>query len=296
MDKLDEQLFLFRIFLKKHDNVFLKAPDGKISSNITSTVSKIEDLTEDTNTMLKSLPPKVSNRLKHDFSAYKQIPSSNSTLFEHAEHNNIITNFHPINSAEYQDLKRLSIYNSEKKLMHTYVISESGKMLKKINQNYDTGLPPNFEFADEKEILEEKYQPSFEKYLTMHYNKVLEFNMFVKDFIENRTKNIATLELPNTNQNFIQNIIETIEDTNSKLKKLNPNFIAELKRNAKDLYAPAGRRGITFEGFLENSKVYLLPIKNNTHSNLIRLTISNKNGDDKIYLIKDNKFIVKCID
>ena len=93
-------------------------------------------------------------------------------------------------------------------------------------------------------------------------------------------------------QNAIQNILENYSIIQQKLNTLNPITRAKLKKNIDGLYAPAGRKGLTFDNE-DNTRVYFLPINSDIHSNLIRLTITKPNGENEIHLIKDNKFVVK---
>ncbi len=292
---LSEQMLSFRIFLNKNKDRFVKMPSGKLSSETCSVMQKIQNLTEETNAILQSLPPKVSLEARHLFEGYKMVTGSPTHVFENIGDEKVKIKYHPINSHIGSDFSRLSVFDSSDKLLQTFVVSSDGKMVKNLNQNFGAALPSTPVFADEKEILAEEFKPTYEKYLNLYFQKILNFNMHVKDFSENRLKKLTSepLILSEEVQVSLDNILVTLDEIQKLLKSLDSLTASEVKKNVDGLYAPAGRKGLTFDGFEGDKRVFILPVKSKSHSGLVRLTITKPDGKEELYLIKDGKYIVK---
>lgn len=291
---LDQSMLKFRIFLNQNMSNFKKLPSGKLPINLNSRVSRIENNLLEIDKLLQELPKKVSLEIRREFENYKMQTGSSTQVFKNLGEDDVTISFHPIVSESRSDLKRMTVYNSKGDILRTFVVTEDGKLVKNLNQKAENFLPSNLVFADEEEILKEEYQPDFEKYLKLYEKALLDFSVHIKNSIESRNekKSLNNIELSLDIQNAIQNILENYSIIQQKLNTLNPITRAKLKKNIDGLYAPAGRKGLTFDNE-DNTRVYFLPINSDIHSNLIRLTITKPNGENEIHLIKDNKFVVK---
>lgn len=294
-DDLDFAMLQFRLFLNKHLDKYAKLPSGKLPVNLLSSISVIDNLIEDTNSRLESLPKKVSLEARHQFDSYKMTTGSSKHVFKNLGEEQVSISYHSFDSHLGTNLKRLSVFDKEDNLKTTFVVTGEGKMLKNLNQNFETSLPPKPLFADEKEIQEAHLMPMFEKYLKLYNQEILKFNRYIKDYAKKRLENLSSVpqELPETNQVLIARVIENINQIQYLLKSIDSASAANIKKNVEGLYAPAGRKGVTFDGYCGEKRIYFLPVKSNIHSGLVRVTITESNGTESMFLIKDGKYIVK---
>ena len=295
LNNLDFSMLKFRIFLDKHDKDFLLPPVGKLPKEILEKFSGIESLTQKVNSILESLPKKVSLEACHSFKDYKLTSGTSSHFFQNLGDKNLTINYHKMESSKEENLKRLSVFDNTGKLIQTFVVTGDGKMVKNLNQNFEAALPRKLSFVNTDEIKEEKFSQNFKDYLELYYKKLVSFNKHLENIIKIRYQqnNRVPQGLSENEQTLLNNIETCYQEIQEKIQKLDPTSSAELKKTVTDLYAPAGRKGITFDGFENNKRIYLLPIKSKTHSGLTRLTITEANGTETMYLIKDNKYIVK---
>ena len=295
LDKLDSAMLSFRLFLNRNANLYVKAPSGKLNSALVSTMEQIDKVQENIDKLLAKLPTKVAQEVKRSFSNYKPTTGSSTQVFQNLGDERYTISYHSIDSDVNKNLNRLSVFDENGSLVRTFVVSDDGKLVKNLNQNFENFLPQNIVFADTEEIKKEELGVLFEKSLKLYFNELSRFSEYIKRFVEDRiqkAQNVPYL-LPDSNQKNIDNILVTLEKIQAKLKKLDPNTAAEIKKDMEDLFAPPGRKGITFDGFEDGKRVYLLPIKSKTHSGLTRLTVTHKDGVEEMYLIKDSTYLVK---
>ena len=295
LENLDSAMLTFRIFLAKNADKHTKLPTGKLPYSTCSLIKKLENLIQETNTLLKDLPAKVSLDARHLFDGYKMVTGSPSHVFENVGSENVKIKFYPINSQLGSNLNRLSVYDETDKLLHTFVISNDGKMVKNLTPNFDTALPQTLVYADEAELLNEKFKPAFEKYLNLYYEKFISFNKHIKEYCDTRLKKMKSepLELSQKEQYLLNEIQKTLIDIQQKLKTFDSNTSANIKKSINGLFAPPGRKGLTFDDSENNRRIFILPLKTRNHSGLVRFTITNSDSNEQSFLIKDNKYIVK---
>lgn len=295
LDKLDSAMLSFRLFLNRNANLYVKASSGKLNSALVSTMEQIDKVQENIDRLLAKLPTKVAQEVKRSFSNYKPTTGSSTQVFQNLGKERYTISYHSIDSEVNKNLNRLSVFDENCSLVRTFVVSDDGKMVKNLNQNFENFLPQNIVFADTEEIKKEELGMFFEKSLKLYFNELSRFSEYIKRVVDDRiqkAQNVPYL-LPDSNQKNIDNILVTLEKIQAKLKKLDPNTAAEIKKGMEDLFAPPGRKGITFDDFEDGKRVYLLPIKSKTHTGLTRLTITHKDGVEEMYLIKDSTYLVK---
>lgn len=295
LDKLDSAMLSFRLFLNRNASLYVKAPSGKLNSALVSAMEQIDKVQENIDRLLAKLPTKVAQEVKRSFSNYKPTTGSSTQVFQNLGDERYTISYHSIDSEVNKNLNRLSVFDENGSLVRTFVVSDDGKMVKNLNQNFENFLPQNIVFADTEEIKKEELGVFFEKSLKLYFNELSRFSEYIKRVVDDRiqkAQNVPYL-LPDSNQKNIDNILVTLEKIQAKLKKLDPNTAAEIKKDMEDLFAPPGRKGITFDGFEDGKRVYLLPIKSKTHTGLTRLTITHKDGVEEMYLIKDSTYLVK---
>ena len=295
LEDLDFSLLQFRLFLNKHLDKHTKLPDGKLPVNILNAISRIDSSIEGANAELKNLPTKISLEARKLYEKYKMTTGSSTQVFKDLGDEKVTISYHNFNSHLGENFKRLTVHDSEGNLKHTFVVTNDGRMVKNLNQNFETALPPKPIYVNEEEIKDTAFQKNFEKYLRLYHDEALKYSEYIKSYAIRRLEKLKSepLELPENNQELILNTLENFTHIQTGLKTFDSVTAAKIKKDVKGLFAPAGRKGITFDRFEGDKTVYLLPLKSKNFSGLARLTITNSDGTETMYLIKDAKYIVK---
>lgn len=292
---LDSAILDFRKFLATIGNKYDKIPDGVVPYNVVSKFRDIQNYQNEIDIKLAKLPKKVDLALRKSYPNYKLVTGLTTHAFGDLGEEQISITYNPILAPEMENYRRLNVFDKNDNLLKTFVVSTSGKMVSNLNKNSTIHLPRKLTFVDANEIQQEEFAPSFQKYLLLYHDKLKGLLEHVDKFSTERLRamNSAPLEFPNELQVGLSNVLESISSINGVIKKMPASKALDVKKLVPNLYVAAGAKGITFDGFLGDKKVYLLPINSKKHNNLIRLAIVDAGGDERFYVIKDLKYIVK---
>lgn len=294
---LDEAILSFRKFLVTLGPEFNKIPDGQLPYNVTAMLRDIRKTQDEINSKLSSLPKKVELAVRKSFPNYKLITGLSTHAFGNLGKDKISLTYNPILAPDMEDYRRLNVFDENDNLIKTFVVSTSGKMISNLNKNSTIHLPRKLSFVDAKAIESEEYGPSFIKYLSIYYNKLKELSAHVNRTYLERLKymNSMPLEVDVDVQSDLQDLLARIKTINETIAQLPLSRALQLRKTVPDLYLAAGSKGITFNNFKDGKKVYLLPMNAKRHDNLTKLSITDAEGNEKFYVFKDFKHIVKNV-
>lgn len=293
---LDFAILSFRRFLNNIGNKYDKTPDGVLPYLTISMLRQLPALNKEIDAQLAKMPKQVELSLRKSFPNYKLQTGLVTHAFKNLGKDNVTITYTPITAPDYEGFHRLNIFNEAGDLIKTYVVSDNGKMLANVNNNSTIYLPKKPIYVDAKKIELEKYSQSFQRYLMLYYEELQKLSGYIDKNALERLKymNSIPLEYPEEVQNKMKDILSQLEQINEKIKIFPPQKGADVKKSVPGLLAVAGRKGITFEDFEKNKKVYLLPMNSNRHDGLTRLAILDPDSKkDKFYVFKDFKYLVK---
>ena len=294
---LDFALLKFRKFLATVGSDYEKTPDGVLPYNIVSMFRDIQKYQKEIDLKLANLPKKVELSLRKSFPNYKLITGLTTHAFGDLGKEQITLTYNPILAPEMENYRRLNVFDKDDNLLKTFVVSTNGKMVSNLNPNSTTHLPRKLSFVDANKLEEEDFGPSFQKYLVLYHSKLKELFEYIEKFSLERLKymNSVPLEMPNAAQTGMSEVLENMTVIDEMMQQLPGLKALGIKKSVPNLYIAAGSRGVTFDGFMGDKKVYLLTINSKRHDNLTKLSIIDEDGSEKFYVIKDLKHIVKNI-
>ena len=110
----------------------------------------------------------------------KYATGSSTQVFQNLGDERYTISYHSIDSEVNKNLNRLSVFDENGSLVRTFVVSDDGKMVKNLNQNFENFLPQNIVFADTEEIKKEELGVFFEKSLKLYFNELSRFSEYIK--------------------------------------------------------------------------------------------------------------------
>ena len=289
---LDEAMLPFRIFLSKNSNLHCKNPDGIIPCKTKEYLFSIDKLIEEIVTISEKIPRKKLLNLNKNYSSY--VPTTGQQAYEFCNlgSDKISVICSNIESSRHDNLKRLIVSDKDGNRIAGYLIKDNEKLVKNTNPK-TLVIPDKLSFLDSTEINDEKLMSDLNKYLEI-YSKTLEaYKSALLSLIEPEIK-IPPLKLHEQTEKDLSDSKISYEEILKILKKFenSSDYSSLLKQNG--IKYVSATKGIIFNDYNGNQQVYLLPVKSKKYPNLIRLTITNSEGNNqKMYLIKDFKYIVK---
>lgn len=175
----------------------------------------------------------------------------------------------------------------------SFTIKDNDKMVTNINRKYIRKVVKNPKFATESELLREENLPTFEKYLKMYAERLFGLKEHIVRYVTNKSEQKNSSELSIDIQKNLKEISETVTAVLEQLRFLPEERAVKVKKTFAGLYSPPSRIGITFIEPNTGKMVHVLPLKNHSIPNLIKLTITEKDGTERKYVLKDNKYVVK---
>lgn len=295
LEKLDFAMLRLRLFLTKVEEKYKTIPEGSISEQTQSLIRQVSGLENQLDEMLEGLPKKLRNEVRRTYPNMKLVSGLSSFSFQNLGEEKVGITYTNINPRGTENWRRLNIFDGKDNVINSFVVTDKGQMIANLTKNDSTHMPRKIRFANANEIKYQELEPDFEHYLRLYKDELLGLINHIKTYSPKRIVKMekTPVELEENIQNDIQEILDTMLRISSQLKVLSPNQAADIKKLVPDLFAPPGRRGITFDGFQDGKMVYFLPITSKKVDGYLRLTITNPKGFDKSYLIKDNKFLVK---
>ena len=286
LDKLDTAMLFFRQYLRKIDDRFLTVLEGVLSGSILSTLKSINVLEESIEKSLLALPKNLRVDARKSYPNTKLITGLTSPAFNNDD---VYITYHAVTPQGIDNMRRLNVFDAKGNIIDSYAVTTEGKMVSNLNKKFSTYFPKKISYFDASQIKEEQNEPSFEKYLSIYHRELKALDIHIKDYLAKRLAIMENtpLELEQCIQNNISNILDLSQGISKKLKKISPSEVVELKKMVKGLYFPPGRRGITFDDFKGDKRVYFLKVNSRIHSNLCRMSIIDSAGNEKVFLIKE---------
>lgn len=286
MTKLNETI-------DKNYSSFDSTPIGILPQHLTDLIRLIPYENNKINDLISTIPKRLNMEAREKYPNYKFTTATSVHSFQNLGDENLTISFAPIKSAVIDNLKRLYVYDKNGKVKDSFTIKDDSKMVTNINRKYVRKVVKNPKFADADEILKEENLPTFEKYLKMYAERLFGLREHIINYVKNKAEEKTSSELSKKIQNDLSNIVETVNAVLEQLRYLPEERAVKTKKSFESLYSPPSRIGITFIEPTTGKMVHILPLKNHSIPNLVKLTITEKDGTEKKYVIKDNKYIVK---
>ena len=287
---LDKAMLNFRIFLSKNANLYRKNPDGEFQYSIKSKLSLLDEISKEIEKISEQIPHKKLFNFKKNYPYYAPISGQKGYEFRNIGADKLSILFLDIESARHENLKRIIVHNNDGSHRAGYLIKDNAKLVKNANPK-TLVIPDKLQFVDTEEIQNEKLISEFEKYLNMYLLMMNNYKSALAKLIEKPDKK-ADLVLDIKTQENLSKGIETFKNIIKQLTKNRSDYSYILRENGVKYVSAT--RGITFNDYQGNKNLHFLPINSKKHSGLVRLSVSDADGsNEKMYLIKDFKYIVK---
>lgn len=286
MLKLLEQLGLDK-------NKILKPDTAILPKDLTQIIKQIPKENQEVNVLLSSIPKKLGREVRATYPNYKFRPTTNIHTFENLGEEKVTLAYAPYTTNFTDKLSRLYVWDQYGNVKDSFTIKDDSKMVVNANRKDIRRIPRQLEYANVEEIMQDENLPSFEKYLKLYAEKLFGLRKHMIEYIKNKTEKNNFAELPKDMQNKMNDIMESINAISERFRYLPDKRILDIKQSFASLYSPPGRKGFTFSDTTTGKRVYILPLVYKNEPNLFRLTITEPDGSDKIYLVKDCKYIVK---
>lgn len=290
LEKLDFAMLKFRKYLSKNMDTHIKLPDGIIPYKTGIKLEKVDKLNEEINSVRNSYSSKSRFKMTEGFNDYVPVTGTKSFVFK-CDDGKLIS-YSRVESSKYKDLKRVVVYDENKTPLRCFNIVDNKKIIANTNDNYPAYLPDNPVFADEKQMLEQKFIPDLDKSLDLYYEKLSLFKHRIDNFVKSRESVNGVLSDENINDLSV--ITELYNSINAKLKSVSDVKASNIRTMYENIEASAGKRGFTFVNFDGGKKVSITPLKSKDSGSLVKLVIQNDdNSESQTFLIKDFKNVVK---
>lgn len=271
MENLDFAMLKFRKFLSKNADTFIKPPDGIIPYDTGKKLNSIDNITNNIALIKNSFSSAIRNNMYKGFDDYVQVTGSQCNIFR-CDNGNLLE-YSNIKSVQYDNLKRLVVYDSDKKPLRTFIIQNNEKIIANTNDMYPSYLPQKPVYADENEIKSQNFLPDLNKYLDIYNEKLKAFKLHIDKFASKYNGSAGDVSL--SDKNDLQDIKHVYDSIFAGLNSVNGVKRSEIKTNYPNLESAAGKRGLTFVNFDGDKKVNIFPMKYRNSDSLLRITITN---------------------
>lgn len=285
---LDAAMLQFRKYLLLNQNNDLKLPDGRIPFSLADDLNKIDDLHKEIDSKLEVLPKNVGLTIRKSCPDYRFQTGLRTHSFTNPDGSYIV--YTPVDSDSEYELKRFVKYDKDGKALDLFMAVDSSKLVSNLNKDYPTYIPNVFKYANEAQIQEQDYLPSFQELTKTYKFKLMGLLKRIDAYIDGASKAPIKAEFPEDVSSNIKSILDTYEQTNTSLKKVTmPESVAI--RKAFPEYV-LGTKGLTFNNIEKGFSVQVLPVNSKRQSGLTRFTIRKDGNPDSVYLFKDEKHLV----
>jgi hypothetical protein len=271
----------------------LKPDIALLPDDLIKIIKQIPKENQGVNDLLASIPKKLGRETRDSYPHYKFRPTTNIHTFQNLGDENLTIAYAPYVSFFEENLSRLYVWDKYGEVKDSFTIKDDSKMVINSNRKDIRKIPRNLKYANTEEILQEENLPSFEKYLRLYTERLFGLKSHMLEHIKKKKEKNYYAELPSHIQTCLINIIESINAISERLKHLPDKRVANVKQTFSDLYSPPGRKGFTFCDPQSGKKVYILPLVYRNDPNIFRLTVTEADGSERLYLVKDCKYIVK---
>ena len=292
LKNLDEAMLPFRIFLSKNMNSYLKKPDGKLEENIKEKLRLVDILYREINTISDKLSHKTLFEFKKDFGSYVLLSGLKTHDFKDLGPEKLTIHCAKVETTKHCNLKRLMVTDKDGFHVAGFLIKDNDKIVKNVNPK-TLIIPDKLTYLNEEEMAAPELISDFEKYLNLYLQRLNAYKTSLV-YITRPRKSKPSLELSVQSQKNFKDGLESLGIILQMLKSegKKKDYSRLLKENSVNYISTT--KGITFTDYKNNMRIHVLPIKSSKHSGLMRITISKQDfSDEKVYLIKDFKHIVK---
>ena len=272
---------------------FEATPVGLLPQHIVDLVKLIPAENQRINDLISTIPKRLNMEAREKYPNYKFTTATSVHSFKDLGDEKLTIFFAPIKSDVIDNLKRLYVLDKEGNVKDSFTIKDDSKMITNINRKYIRKVVKKPVYADEKEILKVENLPTFEKYLNMYAERLLGLRNHIVSYVEAKAKQKISSEIAKNIQNDLDEIVKTVNSVLEQLRYLPEERAVKVKKGFDGLYSPPSRIGITFIEPGTGKMVHVLPLKNHSIPNLVKLTITEKDGTERKYVLKDNKYVVK---
>ena len=279
--------------IDKNSSKFQTTPVGILPPDLVDLVKRIPTENKKINELISTIPKRLNMEARENYPNYKFTTATSVHSFKDLGDEKVTIAFGPIKSDVIDGLKRLYVYDQNGEVKDSFTIKDDSKMITNINRKYVRKVVKNPKFADANEILKEENLPTFEKYLRMYADRLFGLRKHITNYVNAKAEAKSFSELSSGIQKDLNEISTTVNSILEQLRYLPEDRAVKVKKSFEGLYSPPSRIGITFIEPKTGKMVHVLPLKNHSIPNLIKLTITEKDGTEKKYVLKDNKYIVK---
>lgn len=302
LEDLDKAMLSFRKFLSVNMNDNLKLPPGEIPYQAKMKLNEAFRLCDEIDEAFEMVPATKKWLINKNYPNYFPVHGHKAFYFKDLGEEQVKINLAIVDSQNAENLKRLSVSDSEEKIKKAFLILNDRNFVANLTPNYLNCIPDKFTLADTKQM-EEDFLPEYEKYLNLYVEALKDYQKYVNQCIEDWRKGVLEEkfkqieppgELKNDVQENLSKGMEYFQNANNLLKNIPLNLRSKIKAQVEGEQYPSSRKGLMLNGFEGNKIVHFLPLMTQKHPNLTRLTIiDNETGKSKMYLLQNLKHIVK---
>jgi len=295
LENLDFGMLKLRLFLNKVEEKYKTIPEGILSDSTQRLIRTVEDLEYQIERELSRLPKKIRYSARKEYPNIRLVSGLSYTGFQNLGKEKISIVYTDTSIKGAENWRRLNIYDENNNPIKSFVITDKAQMVSNMPKHDRTHMPKKITFANAQELSNPELEPEFEKYLQMYKNELENLLNHIKVYAAKRLEKMqeTPLEFSSEVQNNMNFIQKTTESIKKHLLRVGSAKACTIKKEIPGLCSTSGKRGISFSGFEDGKTVQLARVGSKFHENLTRLVITDKNGEEKTYLIKDNKYVVK---
>lgn len=288
LDDLDIAMLEFRKFLNKYNGMYLKPENFTLDSANVGKLRNIDNLYNNTDTILKNMSHKLSLKLRHDFGDYKlQAAQASHVLKNVGEDQNQIV-YKKWNHPEHGNLTRIMIYDKNDNIVDGFLIKDDKLIVSNFNSKNFSIIPPKLLYYDKSSIKE--ILPKLEKYISDYETKLNEFNKYLSTKLHERSIAPIIGKLNGdclSDMNLINDIYQELFE---KFSGMNNSTLTELKNSYSKWNGTAGQRGFIFMN-KDGERIAILKMNSSQGNNVTRLCFT-KDGQNT-YILVNNGMVIK---
>ena len=295
---LEMPILKFRQYLNRVPAEYLRKPDGILEYKYQTALRDVANLNKETEALEKSLSHSTLYNYKRDnCPTYLLHPGLKSFAFKDLGPEKLTIQCADVESAAEEPFKRMVVSDKDGNNIATYIINNNEKIVKNrslTNFHYDSKSNSELIYLDSDEINDKEFLDKFQTYLDLYTNELKLYNQKLKAFIDTFKATKISGELSEEIQNNLEMSVKLSKELINNEKFHNKELEAVLKEYGVSYISDKMRSGMMFLDYLGGARsVQLLPL-NNSHGNLIKLSILDPKGfKTRRYLIKDYKHVVK---
>lgn len=288
LNDLDFAMLQFRKFLAKYDGKYLKPQLFTFDENHIKKLDNIDALYNKIDKTLKSIPHKLSLKLKNDFGDYKlQAAQPVHILTNIGENQNRIA-YKKFYHSELGELTRVMIYDTNDEIVDGFLIKDGKTIVSNFNPKNFAVIPPKLSYYDKSAV--SPVLDKLDKYIFDYERKLDEFNKYIAGRLYERSIAPITGKLSGNLAADMKVINDTYKKISDKFSQISSSSVSSLKTSYPKWSGAAGQRGFTFTN-ADGENISILKMKGKQQdSNLTRLCVT-KDGEDQYILINDDMVV-----